>query len=345
MIREIRRAVAPSLKRAAMRLGVYAAIRRALPHRGVAILRYHAICEPATCEYASAAICMSPGDFERQVAYLVRNYRVLPLPEVAEAFRTGRALPPNAVVFTFDDGYADNLEAARILARRGATGTFYLTAGCLGGEAPFWVSEVRMLVNAVRDERIVFCATGAPVEVPLPAAGPREAAIRAVTRMMKSNSIPVREALRDELRVAAGHPALPDPMLTWDQVREMARMGMTIGAHTMTHANLPSAGLDAAREELTASKRRLEAEVGEPVTMCSYPNGGADRYFTPELQRLAADVGYACATTSRNGLAGPGSDLFALERVSVAGSLDELVYRLEVDRLGSRPTSAPWVSD
>ena len=65
-------------------------------------------------------------------------------------------------------------------------------------------------------------------------------------------------------------------MLTWDEVREMHALGMTIGSHTMTHPNLPSAGPHAAREELVESRERIEREIGMPVTMFSYPNGGAE---------------------------------------------------------------------
>lgn len=125
---------------------------------------------------------------------------------------------------------------------------------------------------------------------------------------------------------------MPSPMLTWDQVREMHALGMTIGAHTMTHPNLPSAGIEDATRELRDARARLEVEVGAPVTMVSYPNGGAEVYFTDELTKVVAELGYDCATTSLNGLAGPGSDLFAMERVSVAGALPELVFRLEAER-------------
>jgi peptidoglycan/xylan/chitin deacetylase (PgdA/CDA1 family) len=321
-----------------MRLGVYGAVRRALPHRGAAILRYHAICEPAACDYASPEICVSPAEFERQVAYLSRSYRVLPLPEIAAAWRDGRSLPVNAVAFTFDDGYADNLDAARTLARHGASGTFYLTSSCIGADGePFWLTEVRQLVSAARGDRLVLHAAGTPVEVPLDEAAPRTRAVRAVTRLIKSHPIAVREALREQLREAAGRPALRSPMLDWDQVREMARLGMTIGAHTMTHPNLPSAGLDAARAEIEGSKRRLEREVAQLVTMFSYPNGGAERYFTPELQRVVADAGFACATTSQNGFASASSDLYALTRVEVAPRLDDLVFALEIERFAFRP--------
>lgn len=336
-MRHLRSRLAPTLKRVGMRVGVYDLIRRLKPHAGVAILRYHAICDPATCDYASPAICMAPEDFESQVAYIARRYRVLPLPEVADAFRAKRPLPPNVVVFTFDDGYADNLNAAQILARHRATGTFYLTAGCLGGEAPFWVSEVRMLVKALPGGPVRFGARGTVVDVPMAGTGDREEAIRAITRMMKSNAIPTRERLREELREAAGRPSLPDPMLTWDQVRELQGLGMTVGAHTMTHANLPSAGMSDAVWELRESKARLEAEVRSAVTMLSYPNGGAERYFTLDLMAAAERLGYACATTSQNGLASRGSHLFALERVSVSDRLHELLFRLEAERFVFQP--------
>lgn len=333
MIASLRRRVAPALKTAGFHGGAYAALRRLMPSRGVAILRYHAICGPEGHAYASPWICMSPADFERQVAYLTSRYRVMPLPEVAAAMSAGRTLPPNAMVFTFDDGYADNLQAARILAKYGASGTFYITAGCLQGGETFWVSEARYLVSHLR-RPVTLVSRGWQVIVD-PAASD---AVRVVNRLFKSVTIPEREELRERLREAAAVPPMPSPMLTWEQVREMHALGMTIGSHTMTHPNLPSAGLKDATRELREAKNRLEAEVGVPVTMFSYPNGGAERYYTPELRRVVADAGYACATTSQDGVAGPSSDLYALERVSVSERLPELLFRLEVERFAFRPT-------
>lgn len=333
------------VKQLALRTGLYSSIRALAPHRGVAILRYHAVTDPATCEYASSGICTPVTEFEQQVAYLATRYRVLPLPDIAVAYGAGRSLPSNAVAITFDDGYADNLEAARILARHGATATFYLTAGCIGDGQPFWPSEVRYLLARLRTPDVVLASGARSIDLSPAAAGHWQRTSREVNRLFKSVPIPERERLREQLRAVVGAPPMPSPMLTWDQVREMHALGMTIGGHTMTHPNLPSAGLEEATRELREARARLEAETGAPVTMMSYPNGGAEVYFTPELKRVAAELGYACATTSRNGLAGPGSDLFAMERVSVAGTLPELVFRLEVERFAFRPASDGRVSE
>jgi peptidoglycan/xylan/chitin deacetylase (PgdA/CDA1 family) len=130
-------------------------------------------------------------------------------------------------------------------------------------------------------------------------------------------------------------------MLAWDEVRDMHRMGMVIGSHTMTHPNLPNAGLTDADREIRDSKARLEAELAAPVTMFSYPNGGADRYMTPAIADLVRRAGFAAATTSRNAFAGPDSDPFALSRIQVSESLDELVFALEVERFLFKPKPRP----
>ena len=337
LLTRIRRDAAPAAKRLLFSVGAYDAVRRVRPSDGLAILRYHAICGPEGHAYADPGICVTPSSFERHVAYLASRYCVLPLPEAVAYLREGKSLPANAVAITFDDGYADNLSAARVLQRHGVSGTFYITAGCLSGEAPFWPSEVRQIVERVSGESIALNATGTHVSIPCASPAERRSAIRTVAKLLKSNTIPVREQLRDQLRAAAAAFAPTSYMLTWEQLREMQRLGMTIGSHTMTHPNLPSAGLEDARREIYDSRARLERELDAPVTMFSYPNGGAERYMTRDVARLVREAGFDAATTSWNGFAGAGSDPFALERVQVAERLEDLAFALEVERFAFKP--------
>jgi peptidoglycan/xylan/chitin deacetylase (PgdA/CDA1 family) len=340
LLHTVRTQAAPAAKTALLRLGGYSACRRLLPSRQVAILRYHAICGDEGFAYAEPGICVSPGAFDRHVQCLADSYSVLPLPEIVARIHDHRPLPRNTVAITFDDGYADNLDAARTLKRHGVSGTFYITAGCLAGEQPFWPAEIRALIPAVREPILRLSAAGRPVDIPLATETERRAAIRTVSKLLKSHRIAVRESLREQLREAARHVRVPDCMLRWDQVAEMQRLGMTIGSHTLTHPNLPSAGPDAA-DEIRGAKARLDRELGAAVTMFSYPNGGAERYMTPEIARIVRDAGYAAATTSRNAFAGPGSDLFALERIQVQERLEDLLFALEVERFAFRPKARP----
>jgi peptidoglycan/xylan/chitin deacetylase (PgdA/CDA1 family) len=333
--RALRSNAAPAAKRLLLRMGVYGALRQLRPSHDVAILRYHAICGPDGYRYASPGICVSPAAFELQVKYLAAHYRVMSLPDAVCALREGQPLPSNAVAITFDDGYADNLAAAQTLKRHGLTATFYLTAGCLSGEQPFWPSELRALVAQVSDAVLSIEVDGEMLRMPCRTTAEREYAVRRLSKVFKTRSIPERERLRETLRRTVGVGRVRSPMLTWKQTAELARLGMTIGAHTMTHPNLPSAGLADATTEIVTSKQRLEGELGVPVTMFSYPNGGAERYYTAELQTVVASAGFAAATTSRAGFANSASDVYALERVEVSERLENLAFGLEVERFMS----------
>jgi peptidoglycan/xylan/chitin deacetylase (PgdA/CDA1 family) len=337
----VRAALAPAAKTLCLRTGVYAAVRRLNPSRRAAILRYHAICEPELPGYADPNICVTPASFQRHVEYLARNYTVRPLPEIVRALRDGRPLPSNAVAITFDDGYADNLAAARLLARHGLSATFYITAQCVDGESPFWLSELRALVFKLVIPQFELTLGRTCDTFRCGTLEERTATIRRLTKLFKSNPIAVREQAREQLRRLAG--ATPaTPMLSWRSLEEMHQLGMTIGAHTLTHPNLPSAGLADAQREIEGARWRLERELGIAVTMFSYPNGAAQTYFTPEIQQLVRQAGYQAATTSTNGFAGPDSDMFALERVEVSERLEDLIFALEIERFAFAPKARTY---
>ena len=83
----------------------------------VAILRYHSVTSTGDNFYASPSISLSPETFEKQVAYFCKNYSVVSLDEVCLYLQDLRKIPNNSVVFTFDDGYADNYKAYQILKK------------------------------------------------------------------------------------------------------------------------------------------------------------------------------------------------------------------------------------
>ena len=80
--------------------------------------------------------------------------------------------------------------------------------------------------------------------------------------------------------------------LDWSQVEEMARHDVEMGAHTVSHPELP--GLDDAvlRREIRDSKDAIEQRLGRPVTSFCYPRGRFDDRVEREVD---AAVGAARA--------------------------------------------------
>jgi peptidoglycan/xylan/chitin deacetylase (PgdA/CDA1 family) len=105
------------------------------------------------------------------------------------------------------------------------------------------------------------------------------------------------------------YPAAPwARLLTRDELRELARLGLEIGGHTRTHPDLSRLSYAEAREELEGGKAELEEIVETAVEVAAYPFGQA----TVETMRACRDAGFraACRTSGQ----GTWSDPYNLPR-------------------------------
>lgn len=101
--------------------------------------------------------------------------------------------------------------------------------------------------------------------------------------------------------------------MSWHQIADMARDGVTIGSHTMNHRYLPLVSEDRLAEEIAQSKRVIEEQIGAPVHYLSYPVGG----YTPLVQVAVKRAGYRAACTTNRAWSRNGMDPFALRRIKV----------------------------
>jgi peptidoglycan/xylan/chitin deacetylase (PgdA/CDA1 family)/GT2 family glycosyltransferase len=95
---------------------------------------------------------------------------------------------------------------------------------------------------------------------------------------------------------ALGGP--PRRLLSAAQIRELHRLGVTIGSHSLTHAWLPDLSETELRREVADSKSRLEDLLGSEVACFAYPAGG----FDARVRRAVARAGYQMGMTIRQGL-------------------------------------------
>ena len=82
--------------------------------------------------------------------------------------------------------------------------------------------------------------------------------------------------------------------LTWDQVVEMHRAGMSFQSHAHDHVVLPRLPPQLLRDELSTSKRLIEDRVGRGVDFLAAPYGLLDR----RLVDTAREVGYQAVCSS-----------------------------------------------
>ena len=121
-------------------------------------------------------------------------------------------------------------------------------------------------------------------------------------------------------------------LLDRDDALELARSGMELGSHTMSHPDLRALGDDALRAELTASKAAVEELTERPCRTLAYPFG----LFDDRVERAAAAVGYEAALAWQ-----PGGPWRPLAMPRMPGPPRHGAGRLALKLLGLHRRKAP----
>lgn len=276
------------------------------------ILAYHMISDEPNGYFPESSL----QTFSRQMQYLIRNYSVLPLVEIAQRISGGKPVRRCAAV-TFDDGFRDNYEKAfPILKQLQVPATIFLTTGSIeNGQAP-WFIQLRYLFMKTPKSRLEIELAGHTEFFPL--ANPLEKRSASDMLMNYVQSCPNEE----RLSILSALPSLLDVdlkdrlqslMLTWDQIREMGQNGISFGAHTMTHPILTLISPENLRREVSGSKAAIEENTGQAVRAFAYPFG-KKRHCPQSAATVLKGLGFVCAVTTEPGANSANTPLYELKR-------------------------------
>ncbi len=295
----MRRVVKQAAETLLIRVGATgAALRR---HRGrTIVLAYHNVIPHGGAPVGDRSLHLPQASFAAQLDALTATHDVIPLAEICAAPLSGR---PRAVL-TFDDAYRGALTAGVTeLEQRGLPATIFVITG-LFGATTWW-------------DRLAEAGGGA------------------VPPTLR------QRALRDHLgrgdlvlsALGPGVGALPP----WAQIASQdevlaagARAGITLGAHTWSHANLAALETDDLTAELVRPLSWLRDTVRHAVPWLAYPYG----LRSSAVERAAASAGYEGAFRIEGGwmpaVAGTQTSRHALPRLNVPSGLSMNGFRLRI---------------
>jgi peptidoglycan/xylan/chitin deacetylase (PgdA/CDA1 family) len=302
------------------------------------ILVYHRVAEGNVDPWA---LGVSPAHFAQQLQVLKTIADPVSLERLVNA-KADHELPPRPVCVTFDDGYADNLFAAKpALESYGVPGTVFITTGYLGVPENLWWDELTKLIldPASRldelhlslngyDHEWVFPQVQGSLEGPLDGQdphcnwrawelvpGPRQAAYLEIYGVLVKLSDAEREQAMEQLRRGATYTDRSQHRaLTEDEVRQLAGGELVqIGAHTLTHPILSHLAPEQQQQEIAGSKSRLEGITGRTITTFAYPYGKKNHYNRHTVDTVRTN-GFVCACSNFGGLVTRSSNRFQLPR-------------------------------
>jgi peptidoglycan/xylan/chitin deacetylase (PgdA/CDA1 family) len=311
-------------------------LRRRFAPRALIVLYHRVVDLPSDPQLLG----VTPRHFAEQLEAVRKYAHPLRLQDLASALRAGD-VPRRAVVFTFDDGYADNLLSARpLLERYDIPATVFVASGHVGNPYEFWWDELDLLLlPGTVPEKLELNVNGSTyrweageaaeyseedyerdrgwhIEQPEDP-GPRQRLYRSLYQLLHNLPEAARQQLLKEVRGWSGAAPIGRPTHRTMSPEEVVRLAegdlIEVGAHTVTHPVLALLPALAQRDEIRGSKAHLEVLLNRPVTSFAYPHGA----YTDETLALVREAGFACACSSDTDAVWRGADCFRLPRVVV----------------------------
>jgi peptidoglycan/xylan/chitin deacetylase (PgdA/CDA1 family) len=303
------------------------AAAKRLQRRGDLILCLHNIVESHGPLGVNRGLDLTAAELEAVLAYLrAEGYRPVGLEEIWRERRSGTRASEKRVAITFDDGYAGNLHVAYPVLRRHAVPfTVYVTTGFMDREVRVWWYALERLLAEV--DCVAFEHAGHPYRYTSFTTAQKIRAYRSIGALLAGTQPRAADRILEQLfagRIADLRELGAGDVLTAEQVRVLSRDPLvTIGAHSVSHRPLRQLNENACRQEIRECRERLLSVTGGPIDHFAFPFGNR-MACGPREERIAAESGYATATTTAARQVEATDRLTALPRIMLTAELDVL---------------------
>jgi len=284
------------------------------------VLYFHHVSPPGHVRPYIADLNVSHTTFQHQVAFLRARFNIVPLDALVRQLRERGEPSPNDVAITFDDAYVDNYEwAYPVLKKHGVPATIFIATARVGSTQPFWWQTLASLLERARVAGLDFDRLPPNLFPPLlirllRRALRHPAPLTPITDYLKSLSPSHRayilSALQEHVRKSPTPQEAPRLFLSWDEMKEMSRHGITFGSHSHTHSVLTDLPDDELSQELTTSKALIHDHLGFEPSAFSYPDGWADGRVRTHVIR----AGYKYAVQTSRAISAEPLDIYAIPR-------------------------------
>jgi len=291
------------------------------------VLTYHRVDRPdAHPRLWPGLISAIPSEFEQQMAFLAANYHVVSMEEVLDAIRTRSGLPARSVLITFDDAYRDFAQNAWPIMKqyRLPVTLFVPTAYPDQPTRTYWWDRLHNAVTLAAGPDKLHTPLGC---LSLATAAQRIQSFNSLKDYLKTLPHDGAMAHVDQICEASKAPGAGHSVLSWHELRELSREGVTMGAHTQTHPILNCVLPEVAETEITGSLSDLHREIGPVPPVFAYPSGG----FNDQTIKILEQAGVFLAVTTLGGVNDlQCADLFRIRRVNVSTYTTHQIFRAKL---------------
>jgi peptidoglycan/xylan/chitin deacetylase (PgdA/CDA1 family) len=276
---------------------------------------------------------ISPEHLESIFVYFKeKNYDFIDLDTLPMWLETNRKTKKKFVIFTFDDGYKDNLRFAYpVFKKHNIPFIIYITSSIPDRQAIIWWYILEDLI--LKFDRVQYSFSVGSVNANCLTHRAKERAFIHIRKLINMlNCMNLEKELTDFF-TQYGYNVLDhreEMGLTWDEISELIKDPIvSIGAHTLNHYNLRNLTKEQSFYEIMESKKILEKNLNIKVNHFSYPFG---EFRSREID-FVKKCNFLTATTTENAniFYNHLNYLYALPRITINALTTKEVLNLQVN--------------
>ncbi len=296
------------------------------------ILMFHRVV-PNDCRkriHNHLSLEITPEKLEEIIVFFInRKYDIISLDQV-EDYRKGIK---KFVVFTFDDGYKDNLDFAYpIFKKFNCPFAIYIQNSFPNGNAFVWwylLEELLLREDFIRIKTDTFEFFQNTKTDRL-----KEIAFFTIREAINNGSLPLVKF--GEILAEKGmdwKEISKQYSLSWNEIRTLCNDRLvTIGAHTISHIALKSLTNEDAYREIKGSKDELELILEKKIPHFAYPFGSRKEVGKRDVQ-LVSQIGFETAVTTVLGNLKKHEESSQLPRITVNALTSLSVLKMQLSGL------------
>jgi peptidoglycan/xylan/chitin deacetylase (PgdA/CDA1 family) len=129
-----------------------------------------------------------------------------------------------------------------------------------------------------------------------------------------------------------GQTLANQPVMSWQNARELAAEGVEFGSHSVSHPKMVDLDRDRLDNEIMQSKKIIEDELGREAVSFSFPYAFPEqnRPFVKNLSKLLKNSGYRVGVTTKIGRASKQENLLFLSRLPVNDYDDIPLFKAKI---------------
>lgn len=304
-------------------LNLFIRINKNRRNHSALILIYHRIIDQKDrILYKSYSVHHLLKDFEKEMAYLKKTYKIISLNDLVSKIKENRALDAPSIVITFDDGYQDNYRLAYpILKKYSIPATIFLTTSLIGTKNRTWLDEIEYaLINSKAEYFKLSELFGneifniSTMEEKRKVNNMISSALKAVNN---NKRLELLRELYTKLEVKPERDNYQERlMLNWNEIEEMRHDNISFEPHSHTHPILSKMPVEEAKKEILISKSIIEDKIKTECRHFAFPNG-RDIDFSQKLMNFCKEIGLESILAADGNKNSGNNDIYSLKRLPI----------------------------